>query len=311
MNNKMIFHKLTSKEIAAFDLRIAGKLIKESAFLLSRKVNQELLEPMSKWLDDPGWINRFKISEKETPDWAKYKRKEREWSKQQKELLRQRMKIYWQEFHKHKKMKRKVAKLLSDSRLSSSKKAEEVIQESTEIEAKYQHVAPILTLYSPAEEKKRNTSYEFIQVLKTSVPNLLPWRTILTSEIQESNKDSMTLTEFKTYYDEDQKKDITAKLIHLLLLESEGYLELSQKEPFGEISVSKPFMQTQLSRDGKISTQMSPRSGSIKYQQIDAKIQIKDRHGNTFQTDWQILSNAQRNKVVKDIKNNRIIYKAM
>ena len=309
MNNKMIFHKLTSKEIAAFDLRIAGKLIKDSAFLLSKKVNQELLEPMSKWLDDPGWINRFKILE--TPDWGKYKRMERCWSKQKKELLRQRMKIYWQEFHKHKKMKRKVAKLLSDSRLSSSKKAEEVIQESTEIEAKYQHVAPILTLYSPAEEKKRNTSYEFIQVLKTSVPNLLPWRTILTSEIQESNKDSMTLSEFKTYYDEDQKKDITAKLIHLLLLESEGYLELSQKEPFGEISVSKPFMQTQLSRDGKISTQMSPRSGSITYQQIDAEIQIKDRKGNIANIDWQQLSNAQRNKVVKDIKTNRIICKAM
>ena len=309
MNNKMIFHKLTSKEIVAFDLRIAGKLIKDSAFLLSKKVNQELLEPMSKWLDDPGWINRFKISE--TPDWGKYKRMERCWSKQKKELLRQRMKIYWQEFHKHKKMKRKVAKLLSDSRLSSSKKAEEVIQESTEIEAKYQHVAPILTLYSPAEEKKRNTSYEFIQVLKTSVPNLLPWRTILTSEIQESNKDSMTLSEFKTYYDEDQKKDITAKLIHLLLLESEGYLELSQKEPFGEISVSKPFMQTQLSRDGKISTQMSPRSGSITYQQIDAEIQIKDRKGNIANIDLQQLSNAQRNKVVKDIKTNRIICKAM
>ena len=307
----MIIDDLTLQEVAELDLRIAGKLIKESAFLLSRKVNQELLEPMSKWIDDPGWINRFEISEKETPDWAKYKRKKREWSKQQKELLRQRMKIYWQEFHKHKKMKRKVATLLTESRLSNSNKAGKVIQESTKIKAKYQHVAPILTLYSPAEEKKRNTSYEFIQILKTSVPNLLPWRTILTSEIQESNKDSMTLSEFKTYYDEDQKKDITAKLIHLLLLESEGYLELSQKEPFGEISVSKPFMQTQLSRDGKISTQMSPRSGSITYQQIDAEIQIKDRKGNIANIDWQQLSNAQRNKVVKDIKNNRIIYKAM
>ena len=202
----MIIDDLTLQEVAELDLRIAGKLIKESAFLLSRKVNQELLEPMSKWIDDPGWINRFEISEKETPDWAKYKRKKREWSKQQKELLRQRMKIYWQEFHKHKKMKRKVATLLTESRLSNSNKAGKVIQESTKIKAKYQHVAPILTLYSPAEEKKRNTSYEFIQILKTSVPNLLPWRTILTSEIQESNKDSMTLSHFKTYYDEDQKK---------------------------------------------------------------------------------------------------------
>ena len=108
-----------------------------------------------------------------------------------------------------------------------------------------------------------------------------------------------------------KKKDITAKFIHLLLLESERYLERSQKEPFWEISVSKPFMQTQLSRDGKISTQMSPRSGSITYQQIDAEIQIKDRKGNIANIDWQQLSNGQRNKLVKDIKNHRIICKPM
>ena len=208
----MIINDLTLQEIAELDLRITGKLIKDSAFVLSRKVNQELLEPMSKWLDDPNWMTRFKVYESHTPNWAEYKRKEREWTQHQKDIFRQRMEIYWQEFHKHKKMKRNVAKLLSESRLSNSKKAEEVIQESTEIEAKYQHVAPILTLYSPAEEKKRNTSYEFIQVLKTSVPNLLPWRTILTSEIQESNKDSMTFSEFKIYYDEDKKKRHHSKI---------------------------------------------------------------------------------------------------
>ena len=42
----------------------------------------------------------------------------------------------------------------------------------------------------------------------------------------------MTLSDFKTYC-EDEKKDATSKLIHLLQLETEGQIQLSQPEPFG------------------------------------------------------------------------------
>ena len=309
----MILNDLTLQEIAELDLRIAGKLIKDSAFMVSRKVNQELMEPMSKWIDDPGWMTRFKVYEDNIPDWAKYKRKEREWKQQQKDLFRQRMKLYWLDFNKKRNMRREVANLLNSKKGSSYRSINNAENQKSEISKTRNYLAPVLQTYSPSEEHKRNTHQDFMQALSTSLSNLLPWRIILMTEIREhtSNNNTMTFEDFQTHYPEDRKKDITAKLIHLLLLESEGYLELSQKEPFGEISVSKPFMQTQLSRDGKISIKMSPRSGSITYQQIDAEIQIKDQHGNTFQTDWQILSNAQRNKLVEDIKNNRIICKAM
>jgi hypothetical protein len=86
-------------------------LIHARSFALSDEVNKEILEPISKWLDDPDWLEKFKASE-DAPDWADYKRKQREWTKEQKELARTRLKLYWQEIHRKRSLRTELSKLI-------------------------------------------------------------------------------------------------------------------------------------------------------------------------------------------------------
>ena len=311
----MILNDLTLQEIAELDLRIAGKLIKDSAFMVSRKVNQELMEPMSKWIDDPGWMTRFKVYEDNIPDWAKYKRKERKWKQQQKDLFRQRMKMYWQDFNKKRNMIREVANLLNSKKGSSYRSINNAENQKSEITKTWNYLAPVLKTYSPPEEHKRNTQMEFMQALKISVSNLLPWRTILLSELYENQKDIMRFKDFKNRYMENPKKDEASKLIHLLQLDSEGTITLTQSEPFRDICIS---LATKIISTPLFSSPAdaydSKHSGSDTYSSItnNSDIIIKDSEGSTYNFDWQTLNNTQRNKVISDIKNNKILlYKVM
>ena len=324
---------LTPKEIAKLDLRIAGKLIRDRAFHLSHKVNHELMEPISTWLDDKDWMKNFKVTETNFPNWAEYKRNQREWSEQQKEILRNRMKMYWQEIHKRRNQRTAVAKLLSESRLRDTDP--EALYKQKENQQEYTDTVSILSHFSPQAATQRNTIQEFTQSLKTSISNLLPWRIILMTELNESPQHEMTLTDFKTYYQEDKKTDIAAKLIHLLQLDTEGAINLSQSAPFEDIKVStaninsntneNPFHQTELlstqknisqSQDTNInrnivltnSTPLSTPEGSDTYSDIRTDIIIKDKEGNVYPAiDWRNISNSKRNKIVADIKSNHIL----
>lgn len=310
-----------NEEIAKLDLRIAGKLIKESAFHLSHKVNHELMEPISSWLKDKDWMTRFTVYEHSLPNWAEYKRNQREWTEQQKEILRNRMKMYWQEIHKQRNQKSEVAKLLSESRLSDAEPLHELSvdneKNSNSETNQYNYASPILLHYSLQAERRRNTLQEFTQALQTSPSNLLPWRVILLTEIHESisNADKMRLTDFKTYYQENKKTDIASKLIHLLQLEKENKIHLSQSEPFGAVNISlenytdsTPLFSNQHPEGPDTYQSKISQSNS----NINSEIQIKDKSGKTYpEIDWRNLSNAQRNKVVADIKNNEIICKSM
>ncbi|NQU79088.1 hypothetical protein HQ545_04940 [Candidatus Woesearchaeota archaeon] len=312
---------LTPQEIAELDLRIAGKLIKDLAFMLSRKVNHELLAPMSKWLDDQDWMIRFKVYEDSIPNWAEYKRQQREWTQQQKDLFRQRMKIYWQDFHKKRNMRREVAHLLNSKKGSSYHSIENAENQESEITKTQNYLSPVLQTYSPSEKHKRNTRQEFMQAMKQSISNLLPWRNILLSELNENPKDAMRLKDFKIYYMEDPHKDTASKLMHLLQLDSEGTITLSQSEPFGDIYVNL----NRVSKTSRINTNTNTEpyvfshdtlpistpnlSNYVDTYQHDypSEIKIKDNEGSTYNFDWRTLSNTQRNKVIADIKNNKIL----
>jgi len=236
----MILNDLTPQEIAELDLRIAGKLIKYLAFTLSRKVNQELLEPISKWIDDPDWITRFKVYEGEIPNWVEYKRKEREWTQQQKELFRQRMKMYWQEIHKRRNIKSEVAKLLNINK--------NIIRQQYDakpLDDKDQQtgsVLDILKMFSPHEKLKRETHYEFIQAMKQSISNLLPWRLLLQTDIvsqiqKQDQQQAVKFSELKIYYPENKKKDTVSKLIYLLQMATDRKITLIQPADFEEIYI--------------------------------------------------------------------------
>jgi len=93
----MIISELTDKDIIDIDMRNLGNIIHGKTFTLSNRVNTELLKPISKWLDNPDWMKRFRVYEDHPPNWGNYKRRQRRWTKQQKTLAIERLKLYWQE----------------------------------------------------------------------------------------------------------------------------------------------------------------------------------------------------------------------
>jgi len=92
-------------------------------------------------------------------------------------------------------------------------------------------------------------------------------------------------TELKTYYPEDKKKDIVSKLIHLLELEREGEVAVTQEEPFGDMTI-------QLSQT-----------------QIEATITVTDQQGHDYNFDWVELGADQKSKIIDDIKAYKILCK--
>jgi hypothetical protein len=259
------------QEIYEVNLPFWGNIIYAKVLSLSRKVNSDLLEPISKWLDDPDFVKRHAVTiENNAPNWAGYKRKQREWTARQRRLAAQRLRMYWQEVHSQKNYRKGINSLIprGKQRLSPI------------LNVMPDFLTPIVSHFSPMEQLRRDTLNLFEQARTLSITNLLPWRLLIISDLSGPK----TLTDLTEYADDRQDKD--SKLIHLLHLEMEGKVKLTQKKPFGEIQIERLC------------------NG-------DAAITIKDKQGLEYHFDWQDISDAQRNKVIADIKDRRILCKGI
>jgi len=349
LSTELSLAELTPEVIAQIDLRVAGQIVRGRAIHLSHKVNEELMQPISHWLDDPDWMTRFTVYDGELPNWAVYKQKQREWDEYQKQEQAIKMRLYWSEVTRLRNMRSEVSKMLAESRLSNDIDIQPTDTPCADNPCSEDYISPLLESYSPIAEHKRNIRQEFIQSLSQSISNLLPWRTILLSEISESlnrsQSDSLSLSSLQIYYEEDKKKDIASKLMHLLQLDKDGDITISQSEPFGEISVSIPSLagidsiKTNTNINTYIENKNPPDSYSNTHNPVEecryafqtnrflslegselsnkhlidypSDINIQDTDGNTYLFDWKQLSNAQRNKVIADIKSNKILCKAI
>lgn len=269
----MIISEHTDKNIIDIDIRYLGNIIHGKVLTLSKKVNTELLEPISKWLDNPDWMKRFRVYEDNTPNWANYKRRQRRWTKQQKTLAIERLRLYWQEIRKQRTFRAELYNITS--RASPRGRPQMDITSYS--------LTPIIAPFSPKEQFRAETNIEFKHARELSISNLLPWQALIISEF--NSKDLINLTALKTYVKENPKSDIVAKLQHLLQMETEGKIKLQQAEPYGEISIE-----------------------AIDPDQ-ESSITVKDQSGRHYEFDWCDLSDAQRNKVIADIKANKILCK--
>jgi len=265
-----------------------GQLIYDQTFTLSKKINHELLEPISQWLEDSDWMVRFQVYEKDIPNWAEYKRRQREWNEAQKQILADRMKAYWQEIHRRKNLRAEISAIIPRTRMQANDNSEE----STST-----YLTAILEPLSPQGEKKTETYERFIQARQLSAADILPWKLIIQSHLNTSPQ-SVPFTALPSYFD-NKKADTAAKLSHLLFLESEGKLTLSQHEPFGQILI-EPGNQN----SDNINNPCKDNS-----EQPDGSFIIIDQHAEEYPLNWHELSDAQKNKVIADLKDNRIICK--
>jgi len=262
--------EFTDKKITEIDMRILGKIVYGKAITLSEKVNSDLLEPISYWLDDPDWMSRFKIDESNKPDWAKYKRKQRQWEKQQKKIASERLRLYWQEIKKRRKLRNEMKRIVAKS--SSGVKSQ--------VEITRDFIDPIISPFSPLEQHKEQTRQQFLQVFSLSLSDFMPWQIMISAELTETKK----FESIKKYHS-DIRMDTASKIIHLLQMETEGKIILIQEQPFSDITI-EPIEKT-----------------------TETEITITDRQGRDYNFDWQTLSENQRNKIVLDIKDHKIICK--
>jgi len=277
--------EITDLEKAEIDFRLMGQIVHDQAFRLSRKINTELLEPISRWFSDDDWMIRFKVCERDTPNWAGYKRKQREWNKYQRQLLAERMQAYWQEIHRKRTLRQKVAGLIPRTTMGTT--------DTHSLTANSTHLTAILEPFSPPAEKRAETREKFMQAKSLSPAGILPWKLIITSDLEKAELQSLTstLSSLPIYFPENTKMDITVKLIHLLFMESEGTVMLNQSEPFGEITIK----------------QNTPDKSNLQNNQTGGSFVIIDQSATEYQFNWHDLTDTQRSRVIVDLKGNKIL----
>ena len=222
-------------------------------------------------MDDPDFMKKHAvIFDNGAPNWSEYKRRQRHWTQQQKRLAAERLKLYWQEIRSRKKHRKYINSLIP----RGSPKGSPQLNPSSDF------LSPIIAPFSPIEQNRQETLRIFEQARAMTLSNRLPYRILITDELTEPKK----LNALKLYA--GKKQDKIAKLQNLLQMEMEGQITLYQDEPFADITIEPLDIDREQS------------------------ITIKDQQGRRYHFDWQDLSDAQRNKVIADIKENRIVCKS-
>lgn len=263
-----IFKELTAKEIMQIDMRFWGEMILAQAKNLSFKVNEELLKPISLWFNDYDWIKKFDEHDEKLPDWAGYKKKARQWKKQQKHLARDRLRLYQKAIRQKKNFRQEVSKLLEKGHS----------KEKQPFKTTANFLTPIIKPFSCFEQTRIKLEKEFLQIKDISVSYLLPWRAILASEIKNKRKFSC----LKVYLSEDRKTDKVCKLMALLHLENEGRIHMTQTEPFHDLKIQ--------------AESLSP-----------FQLSFKDQDGKEWEQDWLQADSEEKDRLIDKIKSRQVV----
>lgn len=273
---KDIREQLSGKEVAEIDFRTMGQQVRNAAVELSLRTNRELLQPMSEWLDDPEFMKKHALIMQDGVSWAEYKRQQRDAAvrinrDQQAEALRR----YWAAVKRKKQLLEQVAQIIP-KRTSHSLQC----PKGTDARADQGWLTAALGPFSHSAEHSRRTAQEFQAVQDMPLSASLPWRTVLRAELSAQRR----FIDLPTLHPEDQKKDTVAKFCHLLEMDQQGEVDLEQ-DASGDITV-RPCVQA-----------------------VENTVIVKDQAGNEMRLDWGSLSEAQREKVLRDAREHKIICK--
>jgi chromatin segregation and condensation protein Rec8/ScpA/Scc1 (kleisin family) len=266
-----ISENLDEIESLEIDFRLLGNIVQALGKALSFKVDYELLKPISGWQDDNKWLQRINETENSEYDWASYKRRQRQWTKQQKHLAAERLNRYRQEIAKNHCFRADVRRITDRSNQ----------KERAQLPLKNDFIEAVVSPFSPVEQDRREINRRFCRALSFSVSDLLPWKLMIRTELICSGR--LNLAEMKTYCSENKKQDTVSKLIHLLELEKTGEVELIQEKPFGTIMI---------------------RSNES---EVEGGVAVIDQKGRDYYFDWLELNPKQRAKLIEDVKQHKIL----
>ncbi len=277
---QIVQQELTEKEILQIDMRFLGKIVLAQAKMLSAKVNRELLEPISVWLNDPEWMKKFQEQDIDVPDWAAYKKRSRQWDKSQRCLAQERLKQYWKAIREKRLYRETLSGILHAGRETGDGKAEKPYRATIDTA----FLSDLVTPFSPIERHRTETALEFRQAHTTTISDLLPWRAMIVTELPETG--STTFRNLKVFVPDDLKKDKVSKLQHLLQMDKDGEIQLIQEKHAGPIQIIQESWKR------------------------ETKITIKDQSGQTYRLEWLYLNDSQKTKIITDAIKRKILVKS-
>jgi len=133
--------------------------------------------------------------------------------------------------------------------------------------------------FSPKAESKRQFFDDLAEINKIGLSKQLPWRQILSQEIVDGRLTFSDLSPIIT----DRKKDAALKLQFLLEKAQHQEIAIHQEKAFGQINITP-------TDDG-----------------FDSNLTVKDADGNEYPLDWSELNQAQREKVICDLQNSKVV----
>ena len=194
-----------------------------------------------------------------------------DWTKLKREQRARVLRDYWEKVRKRKTHMQKLAQIYPRSAAGQTKIG--ILRTNV--------ISEFCKPFSAAGDGARGFSEDLKAILKAGISRQLPWQQMIVQQILEGKKTFDKLTPVIS----DQKKDKALKLQILVEMAHASQIDLTQERCFGDIHFNL------ISQTDELGT----------------GIVLKDKLGRRYCLDWRDLYPNQRNKVVEDLQNNKIV----
>ena len=142
-------------------------------------------------------------------------------------------------------------------------------------------IAGFVEPFSSKGDARREWEGQLADLQKAGLSRLLPWRSIIAYELASGKTRMSDINPVI----EDRRKDTALKFQFLLELANDHHITLNQGKPFSTVEIVKTPNQKRL----------------------DASLTLKDGSGRVYPLDWDELTSGQRQKVIEDLKEGKVL----
>ena len=284
MNLSEIKSILSDKEISQINFAVLGSMILKAAKDIKQRFITEIAPTIASWLDDKDFSKGLMLDPDKAYDFAAYKRQQRTFTELQRLAAIENLKAYREAVKKKKKLWQRVREIIPRSK-DNSRAALHCPNKETEV----QFLTSLISPFCPSYKRKVDTAFEFIHAHVVPISRRYPYQPFIRLELKEKGS-AIEFNNFQSLYPEDSRFERSARLQHLLHMETDGLLTISQDTHLGTLIV----------------TESEKRAG----EEIP-KLQIKTMDGKEITGDLARLSDQARSELIADIKNRRILCKSL
>ena len=284
MNISAIKSTLSDKEISQINFAVLGSMVLKAAKDIKQRFITEIAPTIASWLNDKDFSKSLMIDLEKTYDFAAYKRGQRAFTELQRLAAIENLKAYREAVKRKKKLWQRVREIIPRSK-NNSRPALHCPKKETEV----QFLTSLISPFCPSYKRKVDTAFEFSQACTVPISRRYPYQPFIRLELKEKGP-SIEFESFQPLYQEDSRFERSARLQHLLQMETEGLLCITQDTHLGRITVTDNTHRHQIK--AKI-----------------PKIQIKTMDGKEITGNLVRLSNEARSELLADIKNRKILCK--